>query len=248
MTIVSRLHAKGLLARQRAGRGFTYTPVDEASLAASRMSQVLGSEHDHDAVLSRFVSGLSSRDARLLRELLAGDTGPAGGDPGRGRGTGVGHMWLLYLPLVIPALAGAAARPLAARLEPRHATWLLTTAAVALAACSMAALALLAAYAAARLPFLAAAGDYSPAVMRRGDPISAAAGVAAALALTGARRGGRGHVPQPGPGPGRVVPARRRAARRGRHRRGARPGHRGVRPARPARPHRGLGPPARLPG
>jgi DNA-binding MarR family transcriptional regulator len=82
VTIVSRLHAKGLLARQRAGRGFTYTPVDEASLAASRMSQVLGSEHDHDAVLSRFVSGLSSRDARLLRELLGGDTGPSGGDPG----------------------------------------------------------------------------------------------------------------------------------------------------------------------
>ena len=95
-------------------------------------------------------------------------------------------MWLLYLPLVIPALAGAAARPLAARLEPRHATWLLTMAAVALAACSMAALALLAAYAAARLPFLAAAGDYSTEVMRRGDPIPAAAGVAAALALTGA--------------------------------------------------------------
>ena len=82
VTIVSRLHAKGLLARQRAGRGFTYTPVDEASLAATRMSQVLGSEHDHDAVLSRFVSGLSSRDTRLLRELLGGDTSPAGGDPG----------------------------------------------------------------------------------------------------------------------------------------------------------------------
>ena len=95
-------------------------------------------------------------------------------------------MWLLYLPLVIPALAGAAARPLAARLEPRHATWLLTTAAVALAACSMAALALLAAFAAAKAPFLAAVGDYSQQVMRRGDPISAAAGVAAALALTGA--------------------------------------------------------------
>jgi hypothetical protein len=65
-------------------------------------------------------------------------------------------MWLLYLPLVIPALAGATARPLATRLEPRHATWLLTSAAVALAACSMAALALLAAYAAAKAPFLAA--------------------------------------------------------------------------------------------
>jgi predicted transcriptional regulator len=82
VTIVSRLHAKGLLARQRAGRGFTYTPVDDASLAASRMSQVLGSENDHDAVLSRFVSGLSSRDARLLRELLASGAGPAGSDPG----------------------------------------------------------------------------------------------------------------------------------------------------------------------
>lgn len=94
-------------------------------------------------------------------------------------------MWLLYLPLVIPALAGATARPLAARLEPRHATWLLTTAAVALAVCSMAALALLAAYAAAKAPFLATAGGYSQEVMQRGDPISAAAGVAAALALTG---------------------------------------------------------------
>jgi predicted transcriptional regulator len=83
VTIVSRLHAKGLLARQRAGRGFTYTPLDDASLAASRMAQaLLGSENDHDAVLSRFVSGLSSRDTRLLRQLLAGDTGPAGADPG----------------------------------------------------------------------------------------------------------------------------------------------------------------------
>jgi Zn-dependent protease with chaperone function len=95
-------------------------------------------------------------------------------------------MWLLYLPLVIPALAGAAARPLAARLEPRQATWLLTSATVALAGCSTVALALLAAFAAARTPVLAAAGDYSQAVVRRGDPISAAAGAVAALALAGA--------------------------------------------------------------
>ncbi len=80
VTIVSRLHGKGLLARQRAGRGFSYRPLDEASLAASRMNQVLGGERDHDAVLSRFVSGLSGRDARLLRELLDGDTDPAGTD------------------------------------------------------------------------------------------------------------------------------------------------------------------------
>jgi predicted transcriptional regulator len=79
VTIVTRLHVKGLLARQRAGRGFAYQPLDEASLAASRMNQVLGGERDHDAVLSRFVSGLSGRDARLLRELLDGDTDEDGG-------------------------------------------------------------------------------------------------------------------------------------------------------------------------
>ncbi len=83
VTIVSRLHAKGLLARQRAGRGFTYTPVDEASLAASRMSSALGSGTDRGAVLSRFVSGLSGRDARLLRRLLAADADPEGGEPGQ---------------------------------------------------------------------------------------------------------------------------------------------------------------------
>jgi len=83
VTIITRLHGKGLLSRQRSGRGFIYTAVDEASVAASRMSSALGSGADHNAVLSRFVSGLSGRDARLLRSLLAEakdsaeDAGPA---------------------------------------------------------------------------------------------------------------------------------------------------------------------------
>ena len=81
VTILSRLHAKGLLSRQRDGRAFAYTVVDEASLAASRMSQALDTGDDHDAVLSRFVSGLSGRDAELLRRLLRPDS--AGG-PDRG--------------------------------------------------------------------------------------------------------------------------------------------------------------------
>jgi predicted transcriptional regulator len=75
VTIVSRLHAKGLLARERAGRGFAYTPVDPASLAAGQMSRALDAGVDHGAVLTRFVSGLSGRDARLLRGLLAGGDG-----------------------------------------------------------------------------------------------------------------------------------------------------------------------------
>jgi len=95
-------------------------------------------------------------------------------------------VWLLVLPLVIPALAGAAARPVAARMEPRQATWLLTVVAAALAACSSAALMLLVAFAAIRVPALAALGDYSQHVVRRFDAIPAVAGVIAGLALAGA--------------------------------------------------------------
>ena len=81
---------------------------------------------------------------------------------------------LVYLPLLVPVLTAAAARPLAARLEPRLATWLLTAATVALAAFSTAALALMAASALARAPVLAALGDYSQPALRRGVLIGSA--------------------------------------------------------------------------
>ena len=81
VTIMSRLHAKGLLARERAGRGFAYTPVDAASLAAGQMSRALDTGADRRAVLTSFVSGLSGRDTRLLRRLLAD-----GEDAGQDRG------------------------------------------------------------------------------------------------------------------------------------------------------------------
>jgi beta-lactamase regulating signal transducer with metallopeptidase domain len=93
---------------------------------------------------------------------------------------------LVYLPLLIPLLAALAARPLAARLAPRDATWLLTVAAAVLAGCSTVALALLAASAAARVPALASMGDYSQSVVHRADPTPAVTGAVAALVLTGA--------------------------------------------------------------
>jgi len=93
---------------------------------------------------------------------------------------------LVYLPLLVPVLAAAAARPLAARLEPRLATWLLTATTVALAAFSTATLALMTASALARSPLLAAVGDYSQPALQRGDPVPALAGMAAALLLTAA--------------------------------------------------------------
>ena len=92
----------------------------------------------------------------------------------------------LLLPLIIPLVASTAARPLAYRLEPRQATWLLCAAAVVLAGCAAAALALAAGFAAARLPVLAALGDYSLAPFSTHDPVPVAGGIGAALALAGA--------------------------------------------------------------
>ncbi|MER7816965.1 BlaI/MecI/CopY family transcriptional regulator [Streptomyces sp. NPDC096153] len=76
MTILTRLHAKGAVTRQRAGRSFEWTAVaDEAGLAALRMRKVLDAEADRDAVLASFVTALSARDERLLRDLLAQEPG-----------------------------------------------------------------------------------------------------------------------------------------------------------------------------
>ena len=72
VTILSRLHAKGVLDRERTGRAFRYTPVaDEPGLAARRMATVLAGEADREAVLARFVSGLSDEDEQSLRRMLA---------------------------------------------------------------------------------------------------------------------------------------------------------------------------------
>jgi predicted transcriptional regulator len=77
VTILSRLHAKGVLERHKAGRAYLYSPVaDEPGLAARRMARVLDGEADREAVLARFVSALSDTDEELLRRML--------GDPGLG--------------------------------------------------------------------------------------------------------------------------------------------------------------------
>jgi predicted transcriptional regulator len=70
-TILSRLHAKGVLGRVKHGRSFAYAPVaDEPGVAARRMHQVLNARPDRETVLARFVSDLSPADELLLRGLL----------------------------------------------------------------------------------------------------------------------------------------------------------------------------------
>ena len=71
VTILSRLHDKGVLERCKVGRAYAYAPVaDEPGLAARRMARVLDEEKDREAVLARFVSTLSESDEELLRKML----------------------------------------------------------------------------------------------------------------------------------------------------------------------------------
>lgn len=75
LTTLSRLHAKGALSRQPAGRGYAYAPPADpaamgASVTARRMSRLLESGEDRAGVLARFVADLSPEDEELLTELL----------------------------------------------------------------------------------------------------------------------------------------------------------------------------------
>jgi|SRR5688572_1669093 predicted transcriptional regulator len=70
-TVLTRLQAKGLVARSPAGRGYAYEAVvDESELAVRRMSELLASSSDRNLVLSRFIDGLSARDAKAVRSML----------------------------------------------------------------------------------------------------------------------------------------------------------------------------------
>jgi hypothetical protein len=98
----------------------------------------------------------------------------------------------IYVPLLIPALAALAARPLAARLSPVVATWLLTLSALALAAASSAVLGMLALSALLRIPFVAGVGHLSDPVINHGDDVSlpvavVAGGLLAAVAVAASR-------------------------------------------------------------
>src|SRR4051794_7019041 len=76
VTILSRLHEKGVATREKHGRSFRYHAVDdEAGLAARKMTKVLDGEPDRGSVLARFVTQLSESDEEGLRALLRGDTG-----------------------------------------------------------------------------------------------------------------------------------------------------------------------------
>jgi predicted transcriptional regulator len=70
-TILTRLQAKGLVVRSPAGRAFVYeASVDEPDLAVRRITELLDSSSDRVQVLSRFIGGLSAREAKTVKALL----------------------------------------------------------------------------------------------------------------------------------------------------------------------------------
>ncbi|HUC23730.1 MAG TPA: M56 family metallopeptidase [Streptosporangiaceae bacterium] len=87
---------------------------------------------------------------------------------------------LIYVPIAVSALGAFGGWPLAERLPPRTATWLLTVSALVLAATSCAALGLLAMAAAMRLPAVATLGGMSLRAVGRLDPATLPVGVIAA--------------------------------------------------------------------
>jgi predicted transcriptional regulator len=71
MTVLGRLHGKGLVTRERAGRAFAYQAVpDDAGVTARQMRRLLDAGEDRAAVLSRFVEVLSPADEQLLSGLI----------------------------------------------------------------------------------------------------------------------------------------------------------------------------------
>jgi Zn-dependent protease with chaperone function len=98
----------------------------------------------------------------------------------------------VYLPLVIPVLAALAARPLADRLPPAAATWLLAASSLVLALASSAVLGLLALSALVRVPLVDAVAHLSASVINSGDSVSVpvaiiAGGLLAAVAAAAVR-------------------------------------------------------------
>lgn len=73
MTVLSRLHGKGMVTREKSGRAYAYTVVAAPELAARQMRRLLDAREDRAAVLTRFLGSLSDDDERLLRDLLHRD-------------------------------------------------------------------------------------------------------------------------------------------------------------------------------
>jgi predicted transcriptional regulator len=71
MTVMGRLHQKGLLQRTRDGRAWSYRPAtSEEAYAATTMAGALNAARDRKAALLHFLGDLTPDDAATLRRML----------------------------------------------------------------------------------------------------------------------------------------------------------------------------------
>lgn len=71
MTVMSRLHRKGLLQRQRDGRAYAYAPVmTREEWLAAQMRSTLTRSPDRSSVLARFVERLDPDQVTQLRRMI----------------------------------------------------------------------------------------------------------------------------------------------------------------------------------
>ena len=71
LTVLARLEKKGLVARERDIRPHRYTSVtSREDHTVSLMNEALGTVLDREAVLARFIGGISAEEAQSLRLLL----------------------------------------------------------------------------------------------------------------------------------------------------------------------------------
>lgn len=84
VTTLTRLHAKGLVTRERHGRAYRYAVGDPASVAARRMTRLLDDQADHRLALTHFLAALSPGDEALLRVLVTEFDAATHDGPGAG--------------------------------------------------------------------------------------------------------------------------------------------------------------------
>ncbi|WP_434614855.1 BlaI/MecI/CopY family transcriptional regulator [Arthrobacter sp. A5] len=72
LTVLTRLLAKGQVAREKSGRAFLFRPVpDGSAVTAERMARVLARGADRAAVLQGFLDAIDPADEAVLRELIS---------------------------------------------------------------------------------------------------------------------------------------------------------------------------------
>ncbi len=71
LTVLSRLEKKGLVRRERSTRPHRYSATaSREEHTVEMMNEALGTASDREAVLARFIGGISEDEAAALRRIL----------------------------------------------------------------------------------------------------------------------------------------------------------------------------------